>query len=80
MKFFVLWTALVTSGPALAGSNATALQIVDGRIVVAQSYCRICDDQRTDCALRCNGAGVCIQNCDNDYQLCREQACQSRRR
>jgi hypothetical protein len=79
MKFIVLWTMLVASGPVLAASNATALQFVDGKIVVAQSYCRICGDQRTECVLRCNGAGACVQNCDNDYQLCTERACRDRR-
>lgn len=75
MKFIVLWAVLVTSGPALAENNATALRVVNGKIVVAQSYCKICDDQRTDCVLRCNGAGACIQKCDDDYELCKERAC-----
>jgi hypothetical protein len=75
MWFIVLCAALVIGGSARADSNVTALRIVNGKIVVAQSYCKICDDQRTDCILRCNGAGTCVQKCDDDYELCRERAC-----
>jgi hypothetical protein len=42
---------------------------------IAQSYCAICGNDRTDCVLRCNGSGACIQNCDNDYRICVERAC-----
>lgn len=79
MKFLVLCAVLLTSGSAFGETNATPLKFVNGRIVVAQSYCAMCDDQRTACVLKCNGAGACIQNCDDDYLLCRERACQYRR-
>jgi hypothetical protein len=52
---------------------------VNGEIILAQSYCAMCGDQRTACILKCNGAGSCIQTCDNDYLLCRQVACQYRR-
>ena len=79
MKSIVLCAVLLVTGNAFAGTNATPLVLADGKIVVAQSYCRMCGDQRTDCVIRCNGAGACIRNCDEDYQLCRERACQDRR-
>jgi hypothetical protein len=70
-----LITLLSANGFSRADSNASRFRVEHGRIVVAQSYCRRCDDQRTECVLKCNGAGACIQNCDNDYQLCTERAC-----
>jgi hypothetical protein len=42
---------------------------------IAQSYCAICGSDRTNCVVRCNGSGACIQNCDDDYRLCVERAC-----
>jgi hypothetical protein len=42
---------------------------------IAQSYCAICGNDRTNCVVNCNGSGACIQNCDNDYRLCVERAC-----
>jgi MinD superfamily P-loop ATPase len=41
----------------------------------AQSYCAMCAEDRTACTIKCNGAGACIQACDNDFLLCRERAC-----
>jgi hypothetical protein len=79
MKSIVLSIMLLASGTALAQTNSTLLNIANGKIVVAQSYCKMCGDQRTDCVVRCNGSGACIQNCDVDYQLCTERACQPRR-
>ena len=79
MKFVTLLAALLASGCAFAQPNATALKFANGKIILAQSYCGMCDSQRTECVLRCNGAGGCIQNCDNDFLLCRERSCQFRR-
>jgi hypothetical protein len=76
MKFNVLIALLLTSSSGFAQTNSTKLSFANGKIVVAQSYCKMCGDQRTDCVLRCNGGGACIQNCDIDYQLCTERACQ----
>jgi hypothetical protein len=42
---------------------------------VAQSYCAICGSDRTNCVVRCNGSGACVQKCDDDYRLCVERAC-----
>ena len=79
MKLLIACAMLLTSGPAFAGVNQTAVKFVDGKIILAQSYCAMCGDQRTACILKCNGAGSCIQTCDNDYLLCRQVACQYRR-
>ena len=70
---------LFSNGASFADSNASRFRVEHGRIVVAQSYCRMCSDQRTECVLKCNGAGTCIQSCDYDFQLCVERACQYRR-
>lgn len=79
MKFIALIVMLFASGSASAQVNSTPLGFSNGKIVVAQSYCKMCGDQRTDCVVRCNGSGACIQNCDVDFQLCKERACQPRR-
>ena len=79
MKSIVFCAMLLASYNAFAQTNATPLNFVNGNIVVAQSYCKMCGDQRIDCVVRCNGAGACIQNCDVDYQLCTERACRPRR-
>jgi hypothetical protein len=72
-------TLLIASGASFAGTAASHFRIANGKITVAQSYCRMCTDDRTTCIIKCNGAGACIQNCDYDYQLCTERACQYRR-
>lgn len=46
---------------------------------ITQSYCALCTDARTACVLKCNGAGTCIEHCDDDYQACVEQNCRYRR-
>lgn len=79
MKSIALIAMLLTGSSGFAQTNSTPLRFTNGKIVVAQSYCKMCGDQRTDCVLRCNGAGTCIQNCDVDYQLCTERACRPRR-
>jgi len=72
-------TLLLATEASLAGTAASHFRAVNGKITVAQSYCRMCADDRTTCIIKCNGAGTCIQNCDYDYQLCTERACRYRR-
>ena len=60
--------AELTAGYRLDRPNAT----------IAQSYCAMCADDRTACIIKCNGAGACIQACDDDFRLCRERACYRR--
>jgi hypothetical protein len=79
MKSLILCAVLLCGGGAIAGNNTAPLKFANGKFILAQSYCRMCDNQRTSCVLKCNGAGTCIQNCDYDFQLCREAACQYRR-
>lgn len=83
MKLYLMTTALVgllASHSSFAETNSGArIRFAAGKIIVAQSYCKICSDQRLDCVVRCNGAGACIQNCDDDFRLCTERACQYRR-
>ena len=81
MKFMIAAvTFLSMSGAALAEDNASRFRIDNGRIVVAQSYCGMCDSSATACRLACNGAGACIQACDYQLRDCREQNCGYRRR
>jgi len=70
---------LVAGEASWAGTASPNFRAATGKITVAQSYCRMCADDRTTCVIKCNGAGVCIQNCDYDYQLCVERSCQYRR-
>ena len=70
---------LVAGGVSQAGTASSQFSAATGKFTVAQSYCRMCADDRTTCVIKCNGAGVCIQNCDYDYRLCVERACQYRR-
>lgn len=79
MRSIVLIAMLLASSSGFAQTNSSPVRSANGKIILAQSYCKMCGDQRSDCVLRCNGAGVCIQNCDVDYQLCTERACQPRR-
>ena len=80
MKFMIAAvTLLSTSSAALAGENASRFRIDNGRIVVAQSYCGMCADSATACRLACNGAGACIQTCQDQLRDCREQNCGYRR-
>ena len=72
-------TLLSMSGISLADAPATRFKIENGRIVVAQSYCGMCFDNATACRLGCNGAGTCIQACDDMLRDCREQNCGARR-
>ena len=74
-----LAAVLVSSEALLANTALPHFRTADAKVTVAQSYCRICGDDRTICVIKCNGAGACIQNCDYDYQLCVERACRSRR-
>jgi hypothetical protein len=81
MKYYAaLAILLVTTSAPLASENASRLRIENGKIVVAQSYCRMCEDSRTSCQLGCNGAGACIQTCEDRFIDCRELNCGSRGR
>jgi hypothetical protein len=79
MKYVVCCVAALLVNAAAFGENASPVPMLNGKIIVAQSRCAICADQRTDCVMRCNGAGACIQGCDDDYQLCTERACRDQR-
>ena len=81
MRVLVIAVAmlLVAGEATLANTASSYFRAATGKITVAQSYCRMCADDRTNCVIKCNGAGVCIQNCDYDYQLCVERACRYRR-
>ena len=81
MKLMIAaFTILSVSGAALADNAASQFKVQNGRIIVAQSYCGICFDNATTCRLGCNGAGTCIQACDDRLRECREQNCGSRYR
>ena len=73
------FTMLSMSGISWADSATTRFKIENGRIIVAQSYCGMCFDSATACRLGCNGAGTCIQACDDMLRDCREQNCGTRR-
>ena len=73
--FMALGILLVLTNTSLADAIANRLRIENGKIVVAQSYCRMCADSRTSCQLGCNGAGTCIQACDDQYRDCTRQNC-----
>ena len=70
---------LLIGGTSFAETNATPAKVKNGKIVIAQSYCRMCFDARESCILRCNGAGLCIQRCNDDLEDCIEQNCRYRR-
>lgn len=68
----------LSTSTSFAEINRTSLKVENGKIVVAQSYCRMCSDTRTSCIIQCNGAGACIQRCYDAYQDCVEQNCRFR--
>ncbi|AUC99048.1 MULTISPECIES: hypothetical protein [Bradyrhizobium] len=70
---------LMLTGAGTAAHSANGIRLENGKLVIAQSYCAMCATDRTTCVTKCNGSGACIQNCDNDYQLCVERACRGRR-
>lgn len=72
---FAALLILLCQPPASADALSTHLHVSHGKFVVAQSYCSICGDARSACIVKCNGAGACIQRCDDDYLTCREQNC-----
>ena len=76
MRMVLVLVAMLAVVGKVAGAEPPHTNLNFSRgTMIAQSYCAICGNQRTDCVLRCNGSGVCIQNCDDDYQLCVERAC-----
>jgi hypothetical protein len=81
MKFISAAIVLISMcGASLADGNASRFKIENGRFIVAQSYCGMCADSATSCRLACNGAGACIQACDDKLRDCREQNCGTRAR
>ena len=76
MRFLLaVVTVLSLSGVSLADTNVSRFKMENGRIIVAQTYCGMCSDSATACRLACNGAGTCIQACDDRLRECREQNC-----
>jgi len=76
MKVVVALVVLLSScGTSSATTNVNLLRFDNRKIVVAQSYCEMCSNARTSCQLGCNGAGKCIQACDDQYRECRLQNC-----
>lgn len=76
MRFMIAALALLSmDGVTLADNNSSRFKIDNGRVILAQSYCRICSDSATACRLACNGAGTCIQACDDRLRECREKNC-----
>ena len=77
---FVLVAFALTCGIcSAAGTNATRLEIRDGKIRLAQTYCQMCREARITCTLSCNGAGACIQRCEDQFVDCIENNCRFRR-
>jgi hypothetical protein len=69
---------LFMTSTSLADANASRFRIENGKIVIAQSACGICDNNRTSCVLACNGGGTCIQACDDQYRDCARENCRRR--
>jgi len=69
---------LFMTSTSLADANASRFKIENGKIVIAQSACGICDTNRTSCVLACNGGGACIQACDDQYRDCARENCRRR--
>jgi hypothetical protein len=77
MKYVAgLGILLLIAGPSFA--DASRFRIENGKVVIAQSACGICDNNRTSCVLACNGGGACIQACDNQYMDCTRENCRRR--
>jgi hypothetical protein len=75
----VLFACALTCGDSLTATNATRLEIRHGKFQLAQTYCQMCRDARTTCILKCNGAGTCIQRCEDEFLDCIEYNCSFRR-
>jgi hypothetical protein len=77
MRLAIAMVGLVSMFSEAFGAEPTATNFAraGGRLMVAQSYCAMCRDERTHCVIKCNGSGACIQSCDDDYRLCVERAC-----
>lgn len=48
-------------------------EVLHEKTLIAQSTCGICAEAHTSCRLGCNGAGVCIQACYDQYRDCLRQ-------
>jgi hypothetical protein len=76
MKFIsALSMLLFMYGTPVADTNGSRLRNENGKFIVVQSYCGICADKNTSCRLACNGAGTCLQACDDQYKECVRQNC-----
>ncbi|SHM85130.1 hypothetical protein [Bradyrhizobium lablabi] len=80
MKLAAAVAILLLMGGVSLADNASRFKIENGEFIVAQSYCRMCDDSATSCRLACNGSGTCLQACDDKLRDCREQNCSARYR
>jgi hypothetical protein len=79
MKWVIaLGIFLFTTSTSLADANASRFRIENGKVVIAQSACGICDNNRTSCVLACNGGGACIQVCGDQYRDCARENCRRR--
>ena len=65
----VMIVIALTCGICSAGTNATRFEIRNGKFRLAQSYCQMCRDARITCTLGCNGAGACIQRCEDQFSI-----------
>jgi hypothetical protein len=68
-----LCVLLFMRGAASADVGASRFKISNGKIIVAQTDCGICAEGNTSCRLECNGAGACLQACDEHYRDCLRQ-------
>jgi hypothetical protein len=68
---------LLTAGAAFADTTPRT-KILNGRFIVAQSYCGMCADSATSCKIKCNGSGTCLQACDDAFRDCVDQNCRRR--
>ena len=73
-----LWMLVITTCASLANPNATSIEMKNGKFRVAQSYCAMCADKASTCRIGCNGSGLCIQACNDEFRDCIEQNCRRR--
>jgi hypothetical protein len=78
MKYAALALLLAMTSTSFADENASRFKIENGKVVSAQNACGTCDNDRTSCILACNGAGACIQSCDDQYRDCARENCRRR--
>jgi len=75
-----LCVMLFVTGASPGGVAGDRSQVDHRKTVVAQNYCGLCAETNTSCRLGCNGAGTCIQTCNDRYSDClRQNFCGHRR-